>query len=62
MKQTKAMKVDDLRSVVTTFPNIVWFDGSQEALLKHGYTKNKPQLDKNIFEGHELLCDTPCML
>ena len=52
---TRAMEMEERRSLWTTYPNISkWFDASKECLIHFGYAEDKPQRVVDIFAGHEM--------
>ena len=58
---TKAMEMEERRSLWTTYPNLnKWFDGSKECLIHYGYAEDKPQCVIDIFEGRKPPCEIDC--
>ena len=55
---TRAMEMEERRSLWTTYPNLnKWFDASKACLIHYGYAEDKPQLVVDIFGGRELPCE-----
>ena len=52
---TRAMEMEERRSLWTTFPNVnKWFDGSKKCLIQYGYAEDKPMRVVDIFKGTSL--------